>query len=72
MMQRIDEDNDVVVQSCRSTTGKCKSIEITQLTMMMMMMMMMMMTASKSNKKTEGVSFERTRMNSSSLPFITF
>ena len=31
MMQRIDEDNDVVVQSCRSTTGKCKSIEITQL-----------------------------------------
>tara|TARA_B000000437_G_scaffold215990_1_gene191542 strand:+ start:25 stop:240 length:216 start_codon:yes stop_codon:yes gene_type:complete len=71
MMQRIDEDNDVVVQSCRSTTGKCKSIEITQLTMMMMMMMMMM-TASKSNKKTEGVSFERTRMNSSSLPFITF
>jgi hypothetical protein len=66
MMQRIDEDNDVVVQSCRSTTGKCKSIEITQLTMMMMM------TASKSNKKTEGVSFERTRMNSSSLPFITF
>tara|TARA_B100001778_G_C18561829_1_gene618138 strand:+ start:1301 stop:1510 length:210 start_codon:yes stop_codon:yes gene_type:complete len=69
MMQRIDEDNDVVVQSCRSTTGKCKSIEITQLTMMMMMMMM---TASKSNKKTEGVSFERTRMNSSSLPFITF
>tara|TARA_B100001142_G_scaffold277353_1_gene286881 strand:+ start:277 stop:483 length:207 start_codon:yes stop_codon:yes gene_type:complete len=68
MMQRIDEDNDVVVQSCRSTTGKCKSIEITQLTMMMMMMM----TASKSNKKTEGVSFERTRMNSSSLPFITF
>tara|TARA_A100001035_G_scaffold176215_1_gene139980 strand:- start:476 stop:688 length:213 start_codon:yes stop_codon:yes gene_type:complete len=70
MIQRIDEDNDVVVQSCRSTTGKCKSIEITQLTMMMMMMMMM--TASKSNKKTEGVSFERTRMNSSSLPFITF